>query len=167
MTGIEGVLLDSVPRFPDPRGAFTEVARLRSLPDTFLQMNHSRSRKGVLRGLHYHRDQSDLWYIVAGTAQVALADLRNPPQPTTETLTIDASDPKILYVPPGVAHGYLALTDVDVIYLVTHEFDGSDEYGVAWNDPTLSIPWAETDPVLSDRDRSNPPLTWTEIPQFS
>ena len=70
---------------------------------------------------------------------------------------MDAKDPSILLVPPGVAHGFLALEDLDLIYLVDREYDGSDEFGIAWDDVTLAIPWATGTPELSDRDRANPP----------
>jgi len=74
----------------------------------------------------------------------------------------------VVFVPPGVAHGYLALTDLDVIYWVTSEYDPSDEHGVAWNDPTLAIPWRiDTEPVVSERDAGNPKLDWELVPEFS
>ena len=73
-----------------------------------------------------------------------------------------------MFIPPGVAHGYLALTDLDVIYWVTGEYDPGDEHGVAWNDPTLGIPWQiDTEPVVSERDAKNPGLDWELVPTFS
>jgi dTDP-4-dehydrorhamnose 3,5-epimerase len=63
-----------------------------------------------------------------------------------------------LFIPPGVAHGFLAVTDLTLGYLVDRYFDGSDEWGIAWNDPELGIDWPATDPVLSERDRNNPRL---------
>lgn len=153
MSRIEGVVVTPVERHEDGRGFFSEIARF----GEYRQANHSHSRRGVLRGLHYHVEQADLWYVVRGTAQVALADLRGD-EPVVETLTAGESSPCTIYVPPRVAHGFLALTDVDLVYLVTHEYDASDEHGVAWDDPTLAIPWALTNPILSDRDRANPPL---------
>jgi len=67
-----------------------------------------------------------------------------------------------------VAHGYLALTEIDLIYWVTSEYDPSDENGVAWDDPTLAVPWQlERPPVLSDRDAVNPTFQWELIPSFS
>lgn len=153
MSAIDGVVVTPVARAEDGRGFFSEIARF----DGYRQANHSHSRRGVLRGLHYHLEQSDLWYVMRGTAQVALADLRAE-TPVVETLTVGDSDPCTIYIPPRVAHGFLALTDLDLVYLVTHEFDASDEHGIAWDDPTLAIPWASTDPILSERDRGNPRL---------
>lgn len=168
MTGdIPGVSIEPLERFSDERGGFTEWARFSAFPDKFKQANHSRSVAGALRGLHYHRHQADAWYVVRGRAQVALADLRRPPDVRTHVFTMDGDDPSIAYIPPGVAHGFLALTDLDLIYLVTQEFDGTDEHGIAWNDPTLAIPWENPTPILSDRDRANEPLRWNQVPAFS
>jgi dTDP-4-dehydrorhamnose 3,5-epimerase len=84
-----------------------------------------------------------------------------------QTLVLDGEEPAVLYIPPGVAHGFLALTDVDLIYWVSEEYDGTDEFGVAWNDPTLAVPWGIDQPILSRRDRENPELRWDAIPSFS
>lgn len=152
----------------DERGHFVEILRQGDYPERFVQSNHSRSKKGALRGLHYHRLQADLWYVVSGRAQVALADLRaRTVAPTTMTIELDEERPATLYIPAGVAHGYLALTDMDLVYWVTREYDATDEHGVAWNDPNLSIQWAVDDPVLSKRDAENPLLQWDLIPSFS
>ncbi len=157
---IDGVMYQRLQAHGDERGRFTEIFRARAFPDQLLQANHSVSQAGVLRGLHYHHNQADLWYVVSGRAQVALADLRSGTNsPRTATVVLDGDSPANLYIPPGVAHGFLALTDLNLIYWVTQEYDGSDEYGVAWNDHTLSIPWENDDPILSERDAANPPLT--------
>jgi dTDP-4-dehydrorhamnose 3,5-epimerase len=62
-----------------------------------------------------------------------------------------------------VAHGFAALTDLDLVYLVTEYFDGADEHGLAWNDPVAAVPWAIDHPTLSDRDRAAPPLDWDQV----
>jgi dTDP-4-dehydrorhamnose 3,5-epimerase len=153
----------------DLRGRFLEIFRAAAMPAGFVQANHSYSAAGVLRGLHYHERQADLWYLVTGRAQVALADLRGRDgAPPVETFVLDAGEPATVYVPPGVAHGYLALTPIDIIYWVTCEYDPSDEHGVAWDDPTLAIPWQlDGDPIVSERDAANPTLRWDLIPTFS
>jgi dTDP-4-dehydrorhamnose 3,5-epimerase len=146
----------------DDRGAFVESFRRSWVPaDTPpLQANISRSRAGVLRGLHYHRRQWDYWMPVAGSAFVALVDLRSgsPTELRTATVTVSADEPNGLFVPPGVAHGFYAQTDYAMVYLVDATFDPSDEFGVAWNDPALKIGWPATDPILSERDRANASL---------
>lgn len=81
-------------------------------------------------------------------------------------LELDAQAARTLYIPPGVAHGYLALTDAHLVYLVTQEYDGSDEWGIRWDDPSVAIPWMNDDPILSARDRSNPFLDWDQMPSF-
>ena len=163
LPGIAGATLATLEPHVDDRGRFVEALRTSAYPERFVQVNHSRSIKGVLRGLHYHEHQADLWYVVSGRAQVALADLRTErDKPTVETLELCAEHPQALYIPPGVAHGYLALTDLDLIYLVTREYDPADEHGVAWDDPTLDVPWRTDQPTLSERDRTNPRLQWNQ-----
>lgn len=166
--GIAGVIITRPQPWLDDRGRLVEIFRAEALPASFVQSNHSRSIKGVLRGLHYHQRQADLWYLVSGRAQVALADLREPSgKPATTTLILESDTPTTVYIPPGVAHGFLALTDVDLIYWVTAEYDATDEYGVAWNDPILAIDWETNKPILSERDENNPKLQWENIPSFS
>ncbi|MDH5334276.1 MAG: dTDP-4-dehydrorhamnose 3,5-epimerase, partial [Thermoleophilia bacterium] len=147
----------------DPRGAFTEVFRQEWFPDApaMVQSNLSRSRAGVLRGLHFHRQQADYWCLLEGTAFVALVDLRagSPTERSAWWETFDASEGlRGLYVPPGVAHGFYAVTDLALQYLVDEAFTGGDEFGLAWNDPDVAIPWPSADPVVSDRDASNTSL---------
>lgn len=168
-SAIPGVLIDRPAVFGDERGRFAEIFRAARMPAVFVQSNHSRSSAGVLRGLHYHCHQADLWYLVSGRAQVALADLRERDgAPRVETFVLDAETPTSVYIPEGVAHGYLALTEIDLVYWVTGEYDPSDERGVAWNDPTLSVPWQLAgEPVVSARDAANPTLQWDLIPSFA
>ena len=166
---IDGVRIWRPQVHADPRGRFVEVFRSAAMPAQMAQSNHSRSEPGVLRGLHYHRRQADLWYLVTGRAQVGLADLRRREgTPVTDTFVLDGEVPTAVYVPPGVAHGYLALTRIDLIYWVTREYDPEDEQGVAWDDPTLGIEWQlDGPPVTSERDAQNPALQWDLIPAFS
>lgn len=167
MTTIPGVELTEIDAHGDDRGRFVEIYRASAVPDRFIQANHSRSAAGVLRGLHYHRSQSDLWYVIGGRIRVGLVDLRvRKEPPTTDVVELDGDSPATLFIPHGVAHGFAALTDVDLLYWVSAEFDGSDEYGIAWNDPSLGIDWGIADPILSNRDRANPLLKWDEIPRF-
>ena len=157
MTGltIPGVVLTPIQRHADERGAFAEIARQDALPKEFVQLNHSRSRQGVLRGLHFHERQADLWYVVSGRAQVALVDLRGSGR-GVDVFEMSGDEPSTLYIPPRVAHGFLALEDLDLVYAVTAYFDSTDEHGVAWDDPDLAIPWAIRAPLVSGRDASNP-----------
>ncbi|HYN99474.1 MAG TPA: dTDP-4-dehydrorhamnose 3,5-epimerase family protein [Actinomycetota bacterium] len=164
IAGIPGAKLFYPQVHADSRGSFLEIFREDELGLNFVQANHSSSVQGVLRGLHYHREQSDAWYAMNGRAQAVLADLRTRSEaPAVVAVDLVAGDPKVLYIPPGVAHGFLAVTDVDLIYWVTGYYDSTDEFGVAWDDPTLNAPWKLTDPILSERDQSNPKLDWDSI----
>jgi dTDP-4-dehydrorhamnose 3,5-epimerase len=159
--------LDGVRLFPlqanrDERGAFSELFRASWIEGPqMLQMNLSRSRAGVLRGLHFHREQADYWVLLSGVEFVGLYDLRagSPTEGRKLELRLDAEERQGLYIPPGVAHGFYAETDLELLYLVDRYFTGEDEFGVAWNDPEIGIAWPSADPILSERDRTNPSLS--------
>lgn len=164
VSGIPGVLLARPQVIEDERGFFAEMFREDALGTPFVQGNHSQSRAGVLRGLHYHAHQADAWYVVRGRARAGLADLRTQTDhPAAVALDLTEDDRAVLYIPPGVAHGFAALTDLDLVYWVTHYFDGTDEHGVAWDDPTLAVPWGVTNPILSERDRVTGKLDWDAV----
>lgn len=162
--GIPGAFLSTPDIHVDSRGSFMEIFREDSLGAQFVQANLSRSKAGVLRGLHWHKLQADAWYVTGGHAQAMLADLRLAVDaPAVVSIDLKGDEPRVLYIPPGVAHGFLAVTDVELIYWVTGYHDSTDEFGVAWDDPTLNAPWENTDPILSDRDQNNPKLEWAAI----
>ena len=181
MSGLPGVRFGRLERHGDPRGAFREVWRASGfgsiLPADggaepgadirFVQANLSTSAAGVLRGLHYHRRQLDYWVVASGRAFVALVDVRplldgTGPRAVVDTRVLGADE--WVVIPAGVAHGFLALEPLELLYLVTNEYDGSDELGFAWDDPAVGVRWpvlavtANGRPILSDRDRANPPL---------
>jgi dTDP-4-dehydrorhamnose 3,5-epimerase len=165
---IPGVIVEDPQLHTDERGSFLEIFRASSYGTHFVQANLSRSRAGVLRGLHYHEHQADLWLVVSGRLQVGLADIRTKSVASiqTSTVVLDSNHPTTIYIPPGVAHGFLALTDVELIYFVTSEYDSTDEHGIAWDDSSLAIQWSTDSPILSDRDRRNERLNWDRIPAF-
>ena len=164
-TEIEGVLRRTTTVVGDERGAFSELWR-HSLTaplemDPFVQSNLSRSREGVLRGMHFHRRQADLWILIEGRVLTATSDLRGllrdgAGTPPTQLLELMPGDQ--LYIPRLVAHGFWALEETALVYLVSNEYDGTDEYGFAWDDPVAAIDWPRREPILSERDRQNPPL---------
>lgn len=161
---IQGVKIVNLRAFSDERGRFMETFRLEWFPETDwsrLQHNRSDSRANVLRGLHYHFKQVDYWYLSAGCVRAGLVDLR-PTSPTyrhAQTIEMDASTPTGLFIPIGVAHGFLTLTEVTLFYVVSNYYDGGkDEFGVAWNDPALQLDWGIDNPVVSPRDVRNPLL---------
>jgi dTDP-4-dehydrorhamnose 3,5-epimerase len=140
-------------RFDDERGWFAELMRSSLLAKPVRQSNLAFSRKGVIRGLHYHeRGQDDLFACVQGTVRVVVLDLGSG-----ETFTEDIGDenPVAIYVPGHHAHGYEALTDCLFLYHVTEEYDPADpdEHGVPWDDPRVKHLWSTQSPILSERDR--------------
>ena len=149
---IDGLSRIPLQRFEDERGWFAEIHRASRHAKPMRQTNISFSRKGVIRGLHYHeRGQDDLFVCLQGTARVVVLDLE-----TGEAFTEDIGDenPVAIYVPGRCAHGFEALTDLLFCYHVTEEYDpaGPDEHGVPWNDPRVAHLWSTTTPTLSERD---------------
>lgn len=162
--GIEGVLLVHLAPHADARGSFAEIHRDDWFPGAppMVQANLSLSRVGVLRGMHFHRRQADYWCVLNGAAFVGLFDLRasSPSEGRKAEIRFDASEERCgLYIPPGVAHGFYAQTELLLQYLVDRYFTGDDEFGVAWDDPGVAIDWPSGSPILSDRDRGNPRLS--------
>ncbi len=161
--GIKGIHLIQLTAHPDSRGSFTEVYRREWVAGMreMLQANLSLSYANVLRGLHFHRKQADYWCVFNGTAFIGLYDLRrrSPTEGKNAGIRIVAEEQRYgLYIPKGVAHGFYAETDVQLQYLVDEAFTGEDEFGITWDDPDLGIDWPGKEPILSDRDRSNPRL---------
>jgi dTDP-4-dehydrorhamnose 3,5-epimerase len=109
-------------------------------------------------GLHYHLHQSDYWYVPVGRIRVVLHDLREggPTDGATECFDVSGENHRGVYIPPGVAHGFAALTDVVLTYLVDGYYNPADELGVMWNDAEIGADWGLDDPILSERDRTNP-----------
>ena len=165
---IEGVQHVSLTPFGDERGRFVETFRRDWFPNRDwdrLQANVSYSVPGVLRGLHYHFKQIDYWFVARGRVRVGLCDLRRSSSTrfSTETFEMCDENPTGLFIPVGVAHGFLTLEEVVLTYLVDNYYDGTDDYGVAWNDPEIDLDWGTASPQLSPRDAENPMLK--EIPE--
>jgi dTDP-4-dehydrorhamnose 3,5-epimerase len=149
-----------VQRFPlslheDGRGWFAELIRASLLPKPIKQANLSRSRQGVIRGLHYHElGQDDLFVCIAGMVRIVVLD-----RGSGEIFSEDIGDenPVAVYVPGVHAHGYEALTDCLFMYLVTEEYDTAqpDEHGVPWDDERVRHLWSTSSPILSARDLSS------------
>jgi dTDP-4-dehydrorhamnose 3,5-epimerase len=169
-TGIDGAKLVKFQVFGDSRGAFFEIFRASWFGDRqrWVQWNVSRSSGNVVRGLHFHKLQTDFWFVPQGKIQVGLVDLR-PKSPThrvAKSFPLDSADPHGLYIPPGVVHGYRITGEATVMYLVDVEYTGKDEYGVKWNDPALGLPKSWYDgptPTLSNRDAAAPMLADLQV----
>ncbi len=160
---IAGVQRVALTAHGDDRGRFIETFRAEWFPQRpweRIQTNASFSSAGVLRGLHYHHHQVDYWFVPVGRVRVGLCDLRRSSASfkKTEVLEMGEVDWRGLFIPVGVAHGFYAESDVVLTYLVDNYYDGTDENGVAWNDPDIGIDWGATSPELSARDAANPTL---------
>ncbi|MFM7064909.1 MAG: dTDP-4-dehydrorhamnose 3,5-epimerase family protein [Actinomycetes bacterium] len=164
-TEIEGVLVVEPTVFADERGLFVESYRREWVPDgrEMVQSNRGDRAAGCLVGLHYHLHQADYWYVASGHARVVLHDLRRGGPTDGATMALDlgevdggAHNHLALYIPPGVAHGFAALTDVTITYLVDGYYDPSDELGLWWADTAVGADWGVTEPLLSLRDQANP-----------
>jgi dTDP-4-dehydrorhamnose 3,5-epimerase len=157
---IAGVQIITPQVFGDERGMFVETYRREWFRHgrEMIQGNRGDRRQGALVGLHYHLHQADYWYVPFGTARVVLHDLREGGPTDGATLTLDLSGDNHMgvFIPPGIAHGFSALTDMTITYLVDGYYNPQDELGVAWNDPAIGADWGVTDPVLSARDQANP-----------
>ncbi len=172
---IDGVKYVHLRGFGDERGRFMETFRREWFPERswdMIQTNRSDSVAGVLRGLHYHFNQVDYWYVPRGRIQVGLADLRmgSPTFGVSHVLEIGEENEIGVYIPSGVAHGFLALTDVTLTYLVDQYYNSDDERGVAWDDPELAVAWANRKVILSERDEMNPRLSdisMDDLPQHN
>jgi dTDP-4-dehydrorhamnose 3,5-epimerase len=144
----------------DQRGLFIETYRRQWFPHgrEMVQANRANRQQGAVVGLHYHLHQADYWYVPFGTAKVVLHDLRDGGPTDGATLCMDRSGDNHVgvFIPPGVAHGFAAVTDMTITYLVDGYYNPADELGLAWNDPAVKADWGVTDPILSQRDQSNP-----------
>ena len=169
-SGLPGVGYGHLASHGDVRGSFTELWRASGLAvgrEPFVQANLSTSSACVLRGLHLHQRQLYYWVVVGGRAFVALVDARGPINDAAAAAIVETrvlAQHDWVVIPAGVAHGFLALEALQLLYLVTNEYDGSDELGFAWDDPAVDVPWpvvsATRDgrPIVSERDGSNPSL---------
>jgi dTDP-4-dehydrorhamnose 3,5-epimerase len=152
----------------DARGFFMETyhaahfAEL-GIPEVFVQDNHSRSAKGILRGLHYqlHHSQAKLCRVVEGEALDIAVDIRtgSPHFRKWTSVLLSAEKHNQIYIPSGFAHGFLAITDnVQFLYKCSDFYKSDDEHGIAWDDPDLKISWGVDNPQVSDKDAKLPNL---------
>lgn len=163
-TEIEDVLIVKHELFRDTRGFFMEVYRedlfaAAGLPSRFVQLNHSRSSKGVLRGLHFQWEppMGKLMRVTQGQAFLVAVDIRvdSPTLGRWFGMTLDERCGEQIWAPAGFARGFCVLSDtVEIQYLTTGVYSASGESGVRWNDPEIGIRWPISDPVLSKKDES-------------
>lgn len=155
--------------FSDDRGFFYEnynqaLFFKQGIKENFVQDNHSLSVKGTLRGLHYQlapKAQGKLVRVVSGSVFDVVVDLRRASRTFSQSVSdvLSAENKKMIYIPPGFAHGFLVLEEnTHFLYKVTEFYDPSLERGVAWNDATLNISWPKLNApfIISEKDKKNP-----------
>jgi dTDP-4-dehydrorhamnose 3,5-epimerase len=166
---IPDVVLVETRSFEDERGFFLELYKRSEfsdggIPYPFVQGNHSRSKRGVLRGLHYQKQpaaQGKLVLVIRGTIFDVAVDIRkgSPFYGRWVSAVLSDQNHRALFVPEGFAHGFVVLSDeADVVYTVTAEYSAANERGIIWNDPLLRIGWPVKDPLLSLKDARLPTL---------
>jgi dTDP-4-dehydrorhamnose 3,5-epimerase len=167
-TALPGVVIIEPKVFGDHRGFFLETYseeryREAGIPQRFVQANHSRSRRGVLRGLHYQLEQTQGKLVSVSRGQVydVAVDVRagSPTFGQWTSCILDDETHRQMWVPPGFAHGFAVLSEeADFLYQCTDYYHPPSEAGIAWNDPDLGIDWPELDYALSAKDLELPTL---------
>lgn len=175
---IPGLLLVEPKVFRDPRGWFLEMYKRSEfakagIDAAFVQDNYARSvGKGTLRGLHYQLEpaaQGKLIRVVVGEIFDVVVDIRkgSPTFGKWESVVLSEENKRMLWVPPGFAHGYCATSEVsEIVYKVTHEYSPAHERAILWNDPAIAIPWPTDKPVLSEKDQKAVRLAQAETNFF-
>jgi dTDP-4-dehydrorhamnose 3,5-epimerase len=169
-TKLDGCVIIEPKVFGDERGFFLETfqaeryASEAGIKLPFVQDNHSRSSKSVLRGLHFQKNkpQGKLVRVVRGQVYDVAVDIRkvSPTYGQWEGLILSEENKTQLWVPPGFAHGFVVLSDTaDFEYKCTDYYDPSDEGCILWNDSDLDIPWPIDNPILSNKDATSDRLT--------
>jgi dTDP-4-dehydrorhamnose 3,5-epimerase len=139
----------------DSRGELKEVWRRSSVPLAAAQLTVTRSEPGVLRGMHLHLRQTDVWFVAQGRGFIATVDVRKHPL-AVRCFELDSTS--VVVIPPGIGHGLYSIDATTLIYLLDAEYTGDDEYAFRWDDEDVAIPWPSRQVTLSIRDRSAPSL---------
>jgi dTDP-4-dehydrorhamnose 3,5-epimerase len=168
-TVIPGVILVTPEIFGDQRGFFSEIYKTSEfqaagIGDTFVQVNHSKSSRDVLRGLHYQinpKAQAKLIRVLSGEIFDVAVDLRKGSSTYGKWVgeTLSEKNRKMLYIPGGLAHGFSVMSEsAEIVYYCDTEYAPECERGIMWNDPDLGIEWPVEEPVLSEKDSILPQL---------
>ena len=171
---IPDVIIITPKAFSDERGFFMESYKESEFKENginfeFKQDNHSKSSKKVLRGLHYQLEpyaQGKLVRVITGKIFDVAVDIRRGSPTFGKWVSAELSEDnkKMLWIPPGFAHGFLSLEDnTNVLYKSTNEYNKESERGISWNDPEIGIKWPFDNPLLSDKDKKHPILKDADI----
>jgi dTDP-4-dehydrorhamnose 3,5-epimerase len=168
-TSLPGVLLIEVDEFCDQRGFFKETYHQRKyleggIKKAFVQDNHSHSRRGTLRGLHYQlkHPQSKMVTVMSGEIFDIAVDIRlgSPTFGHWAGFHLSMSNRRQAFIPEGFAHGFYTLSDTaDVTYKCSDFYVPGDDFGLLWSDPKIGIEWPDKNPLLSEKDSKNPELS--------
>ena len=174
-SALPDVLIIEPTVFGDARGFFFKSYNAREFPDktgitaTFVQDNHTRSAKNVLRGLHYQitQPQGKLVRVTVGEVLDVVVDIRksSPTYGRYTAITLSAENKRMLWMPPGFAHGFLVVSDyAEFLYKTTAYWVSTHERCIAWNDPQLNIAWPlQGAPLLSTKDQNGVPFLAAEV----
>ena len=166
---IQDVILIEPKVFADNRGFFLECYKKSDfvkfgITDNFIQDNHSKSQKGVLRGLHYQnapRAQSKLIRCIKGEIFDVAVDIRknSPTYKQWVGVKLNEENKAMLYIPAGFAHGFAVLSDIaEITYKASDEFSPEHDSSILWNDPEINVQWGITEPLISEKDTKSPLL---------
>jgi dTDP-4-dehydrorhamnose 3,5-epimerase len=174
MSRLEGLVLLTPTKHGDDRGFFMETFRAdawaaQGVPSEFVQDNHSRSRRGTVRGMHFQTSpgQGKLVRVARGRVLDVVVDLRraSPTFGQWDAVELDDERGQQLWIPVGFAHGFCVLSDVaDFVYKCTSYFDPATEAGFSFADPDVGIEWPDMELIYSERDRSTPRLAEIDPP---
>lgn len=175
-TPLPDALVVTPQAFEDARGFFMEVYREdvfreAGLPTRFVQLNHSRSARNVVRGLHFQWEppMGKLMRVTQGTAFLVAVDIRrgSPTLGKWHGIELDAARKQQFWAPAGFARGFCVLSEfAEIEYLTTGVYNANAEAGILWNDPAIGVRWPVTEPVLSKRDVDAPKLAdWLLRPE--
>ncbi len=159
--------------YNDERGFFVETYKysdfkLAGISDNFIQDNHSKSVKGVIRGLHYQKEpkaQAKLVRCVQGEILDIAVDIRHgsPSYGKWVGIKLSSENRLMMYIPAGFAHGFAVISDTaELIYKTSQEYSQEDERGILWNDPELNINWEVSEPIISIKDTKLPILKYID-----
>ena len=167
-TAIPGVIVIEPQVFRDPRGFFLETYHQEKfaelgIAEAFVQDNHSCSRRGTLRGLHYqlHHPQAKLCRVIRGQVLDVAVDIRrgSPTFGKWTSTVLSAENMRQIYIPRGFAHGFVVVSEeAEFLYKCSDFYDPASEHGVRWSDPQLAIEWGVAEPIVSAKDTRYPRL---------